>query len=104
MSPLPSVRLFGAKQCKARSKRSLARCKNPAAFGMPVCRFHGARRSEAVLRGQAHPNFKHGDRTKEPMRRHSEFSIRLRELEDLMHQFGMTTAPRTRGRKAVTSK
>ena len=99
MPPLPSVRLYGAKQCKARSKRSMDRCKNPAAFGMQVCRFHGARRSETVLRGQAHRNYKHGNRTKETQRRHTELSIRLRELEDLMHEFGMTTAPRTRGRK-----
>lgn len=99
MAPLPSVRLFGAKQCKARSKRSLARCKNPAAFGLPVCRFHGARGSEAVLRGQAHPNFKHSNLTKETQRRHTEFCIRLRELEYLIHQFGMTIAVRIRGRK-----
>ena len=99
MPPLPSVRLHGANQCKARSKRSLERCKNPAAYGMPVCRFHGARRFVTVLRGSAHPQFRHGKETLEMKRERGFRLAELRDLETAMYELGMTTAPRTRGRK-----
>jgi len=50
---------------------------------MPVCRFHGARRPESVLRGPAHPNFQHGSETIEARRRRVEVMSRLRLLADL---------------------
>jgi hypothetical protein len=99
MSPLPSVRLHGAKQCKARSKRSMERCKNPAAYGMPVCRFHGARRAVTVLRGRAHPQYRHGKETLAMKQERSSRLSELRDLETAMYELRMTTAPRTRGRK-----
>ncbi len=99
MPPLPSVRLHGAQQCKARSKHSLERCKNPAAYGMPVCRFHGARRSETVLRGPVHPQYRHGKETLEMKWDRSLRLAELRDLETAMYDLGMTTAPRTCGRK-----
>ena len=67
----------------ARSKRSLERCKNPAAYGMPVCRFHGARRPETVLRGPSHPQYRHGQETLEARRNRVEAMTRIRLLADL---------------------
>jgi hypothetical protein len=83
MPPLPNVVSGRTPQCKARSKRSLRRCKNPCAFGMPVCRFHGARRPETIRRGHAHPQFRHGRETREARRRRVEAMTRLRYLTDL---------------------
>jgi hypothetical protein len=81
--PLPNVLTGHTPQCRARSKRSLSRCKNPAAFGMPVCRFHGARRPETVLRGPSHPLYRHGQETLEAKRGRVEAMTRIRVLTDL---------------------
>lgn len=61
--PLPSVKLYGATQCAAQAKRSRSRCQNPAAYGMPVCRYHGARKAETIRYGHEHPNYKSGHYT-----------------------------------------
>jgi hypothetical protein len=58
--PLPSVRLYGAKLCQCKSKRTKLPCKNAAAFGSKSCRMHGAHKSHARLSGNNHPNFIHG--------------------------------------------
>lgn len=58
--PLPSVVFHRASQCTAQAKRTRSRCQNPAAYGMPVCRYHGARKSETIRCGQQHPNYKSG--------------------------------------------
>lgn len=97
--PLPNVASGRTAQCTARSKRNQRRCMNPAAYGMKVCRFHGARRPESVLRGPAHPNFQHGRETQQRRRALREASIRLRGLEELMHLCRFTAAKRTPGRK-----
>jgi len=81
--PLPNVTSGRTAQCRARSKRSLRRCLNPAAFGMPVCRFHGARRPETIKRGADHPQFVHGRETVEARRRRAEAMSRLRFVSDL---------------------
>ena len=81
--PLPNVASGQTPQCRARSKRSLERCKNPAAYGMPVCRFHGARRPDAVLRGPSHPQYRHGRETLETRRSRVEAMTRIRLLADL---------------------
>ena len=83
MPPLPNVASGRTPQCRARSKRSLERCLNPAAYGMPVCRFHGARRPEAVLRGPRHPQYRHGRETLEARRSRVEAMARIRFLTDL---------------------
>ena len=41
-----------AKQCKARSKRTGKRCKNPAVKGFDVCRMHGAHTAGSNLPGR----------------------------------------------------
>ena len=97
--PLPNVVSGRTAQCTARSKRGLERCKNPAAFGCKTCRFHGARRRRSILHGSGHPNFQHGRETQQRRQARREGSIRLRQLENLMHLFGFTTAKRTPGRK-----
>lgn len=98
--PLPSMRLFGAKQCTARSRRSGLSCKNPAAYGCKTCKVHGARKPESIKRGKDHPNFVHGRRTLEAQAEQSTASRKLQQLEDAMHVLKMTTAKRTPGRKA----
>lgn len=50
-------------RCTARSKRTGLPCKAPAVNGWTVCRMHGARGGSKP--GPAHPNYKHGGRTKE---------------------------------------
>ena len=97
--PLPSVAKYGALQCKAKSKHSGVQCKNPAAYGMPVCRFHGARRPGTIKRGAAHPNYRHGGETKTAKKERSQRLTELRELEGAMALVGVLEGPRWRGRK-----
>jgi hypothetical protein len=99
--PLDSLTKFGALQCKAKAKRSQSRCLNPAAFGMVVCRLHGARRPETILKGASHPLFKHGRETLEAKQKSSDDAKRIRILEELMHQLEMVPkgTPRLPGRK-----
>ena len=97
---LPCMRLHGAKSCTAKSKRTGLSCNNPAAYGCRTCRMHGARKAESIKRGEQHPNYVHGRRTLEAELEQSATSRRLQQLEDAMHVLGMTTAKRSRGRKA----
>jgi len=97
--PLLNISTGRTLRCEALCKRRQARCWNPAAYGMPVCRFHGARRPETVKRGSAHPNFQHGRETQQRRQARRDASIRLRDLENLMHLCRFTTAKRTPGRK-----
>jgi hypothetical protein len=61
---------------------------------------HGARKAESIKRGEQHPNYVHGRRTLEAEKQSSEQSAQLQIIEDAMHVLGMTTAKRSRGRKA----
>ena len=97
--PLPSVIKHGARQCHARCKATQSQCRNPAAYGTPVCRYHGARRPESIKRGKEHPNYLHGKETLKAKAERSATLSQLRTLEELMYLLNMTTAPRTRGRK-----
>ena len=96
--PMPSVVKHGAKLCTAKSKRTSLPCNNPAAYGCRTCRLHGARMN--IISGKDHPNFVHGRRTLEAELEQSATSRRLQQLEDAMHLLNMTTAKRSRGRKA----
>ena len=98
---LPSMRLHGAKQCTAKSKRTGLPCNNPAAYGCRTCRMHGARKAESIKRGKHHPNYVHGRRTLEAQLEQSATACRLQQLEDSLHLLGMNTAKRSRGRKAL---
>jgi len=60
---------------------------------------HSARRPETILRGEAHPLYKPGGETFQAKAKRSAALARIRELEELMHLLGMTSARRTPGRK-----
>ena len=83
--PLPSVRLYGARQCKAISRRSKSRCLNPAAYKCSTCRYHGATplHSRRNVKGEAHPQYTNGMYTKEAKAERSEKSVMFRYLNDL---------------------
>lgn len=74
---------------------------NPAAFGMGVCRYHGARRPDTVKRGVDHPRYRHGRETREAKARRHLMTVFFHEAEALMHALDMVTpgARRLRGRK-----
>jgi hypothetical protein len=95
-------------RCQARSKRTKLQCGAPAERGKKACRFHGARSSgpktpEGRLR-IAHSKTVHGNETRQVRAERSSKSAELSNIEDIMHITGMTTAPRTRGRKASSYK
>lgn len=87
--PLPSISIHGAQQCKATAKHSRCRCLNPAAFGMAVCRLHGARRPHTILKGKAHPNYRHGGETLIAKAARSAKLAELGALEEILHQLKM---------------
>ncbi len=97
--PLPCIANNRAQQCHATAKRTRSRCLNPAAFNTPVCRFHGARRPENIRKGSDHPAYKHGRETKQMKADRSASFVRLREMEDLLHKWGLIVGGRTPGRK-----
>jgi len=78
--PLPSVRNGWTKQCEAVCRARGDRCRNPAAFGMRTCRYHGARRPETVRSGDQHPNYRHGWETQQSKKRRAEAFARLKLL------------------------
>lgn len=62
---------------------------------------HGAHKSRNTLQGAKHPQYRHGDRTKESIEEHQKTSLRLHTLEEIGHHIKMFVegSPRTRGRK-----
>ena len=64
--PLPYLPLNPNLQCK-RIKKNGERCKNPKAYGTPVCRYHGATppASRKKSYGKNNGNFKTGEFTQE---------------------------------------
>lgn len=83
--PMPAMKT--ATRCSARTKRTGQRCWNPAAYGMGVCRMHGARKRCTVLLDKAHPNYRHGQRTKEAQKSHKEDMTLLDYVEKLMKRW-----------------
>jgi hypothetical protein len=100
--PLPNVSADPSLQCRARSKRSQERCKNPAAYGMATCRMHGARRPETVKRGPGHPGWRRGEETLQAKADRAAKLTELRHLEAIMHAAGILAGPRWRGRKPAS--
>lgn len=92
-------------RCQAMSKWSKKQCMKPALRGKKVCDFHGGRSSgprtaEGKERSrQAH--IKSGLYTHEARLQSSSTSLKLAQLEDMMHVLKMTTATRTRGPKPL---
>ncbi len=71
------------------SKSTRQQCGNPACLGSTVCRYHGYRKPETVLRGKDHPNYVHGERSLEVIKRHREVMRRITMLTRLAKQLGM---------------
>ena len=92
-------------RCTAMSKHTREQCRKPALkiSKTQKCQFHGGRGSgpktaEGKARiGAAH--LVHGNETDQRKLERSEGSLRMAQLEDVMHAVGMTTATRTPGRK-----
>ena len=95
-------------RCTAKSVRSGLQCAKPAMKSSRTqkCSHHGGwstgpKTAEGRQRiAQAHTI--HGESTKAARYEHSKASAELSQLEDAMHVLGLTTAPRTRGRKAAS--
>jgi hypothetical protein len=62
---------------------------NPAAYGMAVCRFHGARKKKTILSGKDHFNYKHGGCTLEARVKQKKARLRLKELVSIMKRLKM---------------
>lgn len=94
-------------RCTARSVRSGLQCAKPAMKSSRTqkCSHHGgwatgAKTAEGRQR-VALANTKHGESTKTARQEFAKASARMSMLEDCLYVLGMTTAPRTRGRKAA---
>ena len=87
--PLPSITKHNAVKCSANSKRTGLPCNSPAAYGCKTCRMHGARRPELIKRGKNHPNFVHGERSIEGIKKHREVMGRIKILTKLAKKLGM---------------
>jgi hypothetical protein len=66
---------------------------------MKVCRYHGARKPETILRGANHPQYRHGQETLDAKAGRSQRLGELRELEALSFALGMASGHKWRGRK-----
>ena len=97
--PLPNILSGKTKRCKAKCKARGDQCRNPAAYGMAVCRYHGARKPKTIMRGANHPQHKHGQETLEAKAERSQQLSELRELEALSFALEIATGPKWRGRK-----
>ncbi len=97
--PLPNITSGKALRCSAICRARQTQCRNPAAFGMKVCRYHGAKQPADVRRGEKHWNYQHGQETLEAKAERSARLLELRELEELSFAYAIATGPRWRGRK-----
>jgi hypothetical protein len=66
---------------------------------MAVCRYHGAREPETIMRGANHPQYRHGQETIKAKAERSQRLRELRELEALSFALGIAKGPKWRGRK-----
>ena len=95
------------KRCMAQSKRTGVQCGRPASKGSKTqkCHMHGGRGNSApkTVEGRqrvAAAHTKSGQYSNMARLEQSKGSARLARLEDAMHVLGMSTGPRTRGRKS----
>ena len=98
--PLPNLN----RRCSAQARSTGNQCLNPAAFGCKTCRYHGARRRETVKVGKAHPQYKHGERTKAAISKYRRTMSELQRLEKIGHESGVITGARTTGRRLKTPR
>ena len=94
---------ISCQRCLARSKRTKQQCQAPASKGKTKCRFHGGAstgpKTEQGRQRCAEAKTIHGNETRKARTERSEDMRRLRVLEDLGHQLGFMSGPRTRGVK-----
>ena len=92
-------------RCTARAKHSKDQCRKPAMQGKTKCRTHGGAstgpRTQAGKDAIRRAHFKHGEQTLEAKAARSAKDLQLQSLEDIMRVMDMTSAKRTRGRKAL---
>lgn len=94
-------------RCTALSKRTGLQCGRPASKVSKTqkCHMHGGRGNSAPKTDEgrkrvAAAHIKSGEYTNAVKLAQSKSSARLAQLEDAMHVLGMSSAPRTRGRKS----
>lgn len=92
--PLPHIK----KRCTAMCRASRERCKNPAAYGMATCRYHGARKPDTVRRGEDHPQYRHGRFAQATRTQYRDDMRKLRDIERLVYQAGLGSEVQRRGR------
>lgn len=97
--PLPNIIAGNTARCAAKCKRRGSRCWNPAAFGMPVCRYHGSHKQTNAKTPEQHWNYKHGRETKKSKADRSAMLAELRELEAASFVLGIASGSRWAGRK-----
>ena len=94
-------------RCTAKSKRTGQQCGRPALKCSTTvkCQFHGGRgsgpKTEAGRVRIGAANTVHGQETMEAKADRSRCSAQLSQIEDAMVILGITSSPRTRGRKAL---
>ena len=92
-------------RCTARAKGSQTQCRKPAMQGKTKCRTHGGAstgpKTQVGKDAIRQPHFKHGRETLEAKAARSAKDAEMQALEDIMHVMNMTSAARTRGRKAL---
>ena len=97
--------LIRCPRCQAKSTRTGKQCGRPALKSSKTCKcqYHGGRSTGAKTpegrkrTSEAHTLY--GTETRALRASRTQASCRLAELEDALHLLGMTSAPRTRGRK-----
>lgn len=77
-------RANAAPRCGATSKRSGKPCRAPAVTGWTVCRLHGAGGGQRP--GKAHPNYRHGDRSREAVASRAFANKLVKEARNLLPQ------------------
>jgi hypothetical protein len=92
-------------RCTARAKHSKDQCRKPAMQGKTKCRTHGGAstgpKTQAGKDAIRQAHFKHGRETQEVRAARSTKHAEMQALEDVLHALNMTSAKRTRGRKAL---
>lgn len=98
---------INCQRCTALSKRTGVQCGRPASRGSKShkCHMHGGRgnsapKTEKGRQRVAASHTKSGIYTHKAKLEQSRNSARLAQLEDAIHVLGMTSEPRTRGRKS----
>ena len=92
-------------RCTAKALRTGEQCGKPAMRTSQTqkCTHHGGRstgpKTASGRRRIAQAHTIHGESSKVARTAHSKASAELSRLEDALHVLGMTSAPRTRGRK-----